>query len=171
MKNRDIYRRRYRIQETLYIEQWCLWLLRSCHLATSHNSSNCHQLPRRIFLNFFDSLKSLPFQRWFSFWEKPEVIRCQIWAVVGLNHLGDLLFHQKTLQETWCMSGHVVMIKLPVTKLPIAAAFWIIRIISEKECSSLMPNLVQFHCSICSFCFCFNFLKFNLYCIFFHLVP
>ena len=30
--------------------------------------------------------------------------------------------------------------------LPIAAAFWIILIVSVKECSSLMQNLMQSHC-------------------------
>ena len=39
------------------------------------------------------------FQRWFQFWEKPEVTGCQMWAVGGLSHLGDLMFHQK-LHET-----------------------------------------------------------------------
>ena len=32
-------------------------------------------------------------------------------------------------------------------QLPIAAAFWIIEIISAKECSSLTENLMQIHCS------------------------
>ena len=54
-------------------------------------------------------------------WEKPEVTGCQIWAVVGLSHLGDLMFRQKTFHKTWCMSGWVAMMKLPT-----AAAFWII---------------------------------------------
>ena len=31
--------------------------------------------------------------------------------------------------------------------LPIAAAFWIIPIVSTEECSSLMQNLMQIHCS------------------------
>ena len=34
--------------------------------------------------------------------------------------------------------------------LPIAAAFWIIQIISMEECSSLTQNLLQIHCSTCS---------------------
>ena len=65
MKKRDIYWRRYKIQETLYIGRWCLSLLQSRHLGTSHSSPNCHQLPHHIFLNLIDGLKSLPFQRWF----------------------------------------------------------------------------------------------------------
>ena len=35
-------------------------------------------------------------------------------------------------------------------QLPIAAAFWIIWIVSVEECSSLMQNLMQTHCSTCS---------------------
>ena len=65
MKNRDIYWRRYKIQETLYIGQWGLSPLQSRHIGTSHSSPKCHKLPHHIFLNLIDSLKSLPFQRWF----------------------------------------------------------------------------------------------------------
>ena len=35
-------------------------------------------------------------------------------------------------------------------QLPIAAAFWIIHIVSVEECSSLTQNLMQIHCSTCS---------------------
>ena len=87
---------RYKIQETLYIGQWCLSPLQSRHFGTSHSSLSCHQLPHCIFLNLINGLKSLPFQRWFYFWEKPEVTGHQIWAVVGLSHLGDLMFCQNT---------------------------------------------------------------------------
>ena len=47
----------------------------------------------------------------------------------------------------WCMSGHVVVMKLPITSCPLAVAFWIIWIVSTEECSSLMQNLMQIHCS------------------------
>ena len=83
MKSRDIYWRRYQIQETLYIGQWHLSRLQSRHLGTSHSSPSCHQLPHLIFLNLIDGVKSLPFQRWFQFGEKPEVTGHQIWAVEG----------------------------------------------------------------------------------------
>ena len=36
-----------------------------------------------IFLNIINVLKSLPFQRWFEFWEKPEVTEHSILAVGG----------------------------------------------------------------------------------------
>ena len=80
--------------------------------------SQSSQLPCHIFLNLTDSLKSLLFQRWFSFWEKPEVAGHQVWAVVGLSHLHDLMFHKKTLHKMWCMSGHVVLMKLLITSFP-----------------------------------------------------
>ena len=35
-------------------------------------------------------------------------------------------------------------------QLPIAVAFWIIRIVSMEECSSVSQNLMQIHCSTCS---------------------
>ena len=38
MKNRDIYWRRYKIQETLYRGQWRLGLLQSRHLGITHSS-------------------------------------------------------------------------------------------------------------------------------------
>ena len=33
----------------------------------------------------------------------------------GLSHLDELMFHKKILHETWYMSGHIVMRKLPIT--------------------------------------------------------
>ena len=38
MKNRDIYWRRYKIQETLYIGQWCPSPLQSRYIGNSHSS-------------------------------------------------------------------------------------------------------------------------------------
>ena len=58
MKNSDIYWRRYKIQETLYIGQWCLSLLQSRHLGTSHSSPNHHHLPHHIFLNLINDLNA-----------------------------------------------------------------------------------------------------------------
>ena len=49
--------------------------------------------------------------------QKPEVPGCQIWAIEGLSQLVDLMFHQKVLHEMWYMSRHVVVVKLPITRL------------------------------------------------------
>ena len=73
----------------MYIEQWRLSPLQRRHLRTSHSSPSLHQLPCHIFLNLIDGPKSLPLQKWFEFWEKPEITRHQVWAVGGLSHLGD----------------------------------------------------------------------------------
>ena len=80
----------------------------------------------------------------------PEIIGCQIWAVVGLSHLGDLMFCQKTLPELRHMIRPTVVMKLPITGCPQLRAFWIIQIVSAEECSSLAQNLVQICCSACS---------------------
>ena len=79
----------------------------------------------------------------------PEIIGCQIWAVVGLSHLGDLMFHQKIPREMRCMSRCIIVIAAN-HQSPIAVAFWIIQIVSAEECSSLAQNLVQICCSACS---------------------
>ena len=84
MKNRNIYWRRNKIQETLYIGHWCLSIFQSRHLGASHSSPNRHQLPWCILLNLIDGLKSLPFQRRFWFWKESEVSGYQIWAIGGL---------------------------------------------------------------------------------------
>ena len=119
MKNRDFFwRRRYKVQETLYIRQWHLRPLQSRHLGTSHTSPNHHQLLCHIFLNLINGLKSFPFQKWFWFWEKPEATGRKIRTVGELSHLEDLMFHQNTLQEMWCMNRHIVKMKLPVTSYP-----------------------------------------------------
>ena len=142
MKNGDIYWRRYKIQETLYIGQWHLSHLPIRHLGTSHRFPNRYQLPHHIF--FWISLtvwNLFPFKGNFSL-GKARSHRAPNLGYRGLSHLGDLMFHQKTLQETWCMSRRVV-----VMKLPIAVAFWIIWIVSPEECSNLMQNLMQILCS------------------------
>ena len=56
--------------------------------------------------------------------------------------LGDLIFHQKSLHKRWCMRGYVVMMKLPI-----AMTFSMIPRVSAEECSSLMQNVMQIHCS------------------------
>ena len=68
---------------------------------------SCPCLPRRIFLNLINHLKSLPFQGWFQFGEKPEVTGHKIWLIgSGLNRVISncstvfLLLWQQRSQET-----------------------------------------------------------------------
>ena len=117
MKNRDIYWR-YKTQETLYIGQWCLSPLQSRCLGTSHSSPNLHQLPP---LSFPES------HRWSEFFSLSKVIlvlgKARSHTVPNLGCRGpessgwfDVL--PKTLHETYCMSGCIVVMKLPITKCP-----------------------------------------------------
>ena len=69
----DISWRKYKIQEALYIGQWCLSPLQSRHFGTSHSSPNHHQLTCCIFLNLTEGLKSLLFQRCFYFWKSQKL--------------------------------------------------------------------------------------------------
>ena len=59
------------------------------------------------------------------------------------------MFHKKTLHKTWYMSGRIVVMKLPITSCPF---LWPSEssIQSMEECSSLMQNLMQTHCSALS---------------------
>ena len=143
MKNRDIYWRRYKIQEALYTRQWCLSPLQSRYLGTSHSSPNLHQLPQCIFLNLIDGLKSLPFQRWVlgkaSSQTAPN-LGCRRaespgwFDVLPKNSTRDVMHEQAIYCEE--AANHW---------LPIAVAFWIAFL---EECPSLMQNLMQIHCSI-----------------------
>ena len=84
-----------------------------------------------------------PFNGIFSF-GKSQITWHQIWAVGRLSHLGDLMFHQKTLHKhEWAHCCD----KAANHQLPIAVAFWIIPIVSAEECSSLMQNLMHIPCS------------------------
>ena len=145
--NTDIYWRRYKTQETLYIGQWHLSPLQSRILGTSHSSPNRHELPCDSFLDLTHGLKSHPFQRWFYFWEKTEVARCQIWALEGLSHLADLMFLRRTLHSE--LHRRMCWDKAARPPLPIAADFWLTGIVSTEECSGLTQTLMQTRWSSC----------------------
>ena len=133
------------MQETLYIGQWCLSCLQSRHTGDSHSSPNHHQLPHNIFLNLIDGLKSLPGQRWFKFWEQPEVTGHQIWVVEGPSHLDDLVFCQKLCMRCDAWLGTLLWWSCQ-SPVAIAVAFWIPQIVSMEEFSSLMHNLMHIRC-------------------------
>ena len=46
---------------------------------------------------------------------KARISRASDLGCKGMSHLSDLMFGQKVLQETWCMSECIVMMKLPIT--------------------------------------------------------
>ena len=149
MKKRDIYWRRYKIQETLYIGQWCFSLLQSRCLGTSHGSPNCHQLPPSCFSASHRWSEIYSLSKVILVLEKPEVTRHQIRVIGGLSHPGELMFCQITAWDVMYEQAHCPN-ESANHQLPIAAAFWIIRIVSREEFSSLMQNLMQIHYPTCS---------------------
>ena len=128
----------------MYIGQWRLSPLQSSQVGTSHSSPSRHQLSRHIFLNLTDGLKSLSFQRWFYFWEKPEGTGHQICPVGGAESPGWLDVSSKNsaggmMHEQACCRDEAANHQLPIT-----AASWIIQIIAVEECSSWMQILWRF---------------------------
>ena len=127
MKNRHIYWRRYKIQETLYIGQWCLSPLQSRHLGTSHSSPNHHPLPYHIFLLSYLLSYFPESHQWSEISSLSKVIlvlgkarshRVPNLGCGGAESPGWFDVLQNTVHEMSCMSGHVVMMKLPITSCP-----------------------------------------------------
>ena len=130
MKNRDFYWRRYKIEETLHIGQWHLCPLQSRHLGISHNFPSISSTVQNNLQNpllespsatplyfpksHLGSKNLFPFKSGFSFGKSQKSQGTKS----GLNHVGDLMFHQKSLHETRCMSRHIVVMKLPITSCP-----------------------------------------------------
>ena len=116
MKNRDIYWRRYKIPETLYIGQDTLAPFRVGTLGP-HTV-----LPNAISCPFY-----FPESHWWSETSslskvilvlgKARSRRVPNLGCRGLSYLGDLMFFQK-LCISRGMSGCVTMMKLPITSCP-----------------------------------------------------
>ena len=131
MKNRDIFWRTYKIQETLYIGQWCLSSLQSRLLGPQQ---------------FFQLPSAAPFKGDFSL-GKTRSHRAPNLGSRGAESPGwfDVLL-KNSAQDVIHERVHCHD-KATNHQLLIAAAFWIIWIVSVKECSSLTQNLIQIHCS------------------------
>ena len=140
MKNIDIYWRRYKVQETLYLGQWHLSPLPSRYLGTSHSSPSCHQLPCHIFLNLIDGLKSLPFQRWF--WKSQKSQGTKAGSSGGLSHLGNLMFCQKLCMRPDAWVG-VLLWWSCQSPFAHSCSLLNLQIVSAEEYSSLMQNLMR----------------------------
>ena len=84
-------------------------------LGVSHSSPNHHQLPHCIFLNLIEIFS---LSKVILVLEKARSHRVPNLACKWAESPGWLMFCQKTVHETWCMSGHVVVMKLPITSCP-----------------------------------------------------
>ena len=135
LQSKSIYWRRYKIQETLYIGQWCLSPLQSRHLGTSHSFPDHPHLPCPTFLDLI------------LVWGKARSHRAPNlgcsraespgwFDVLSKNSSGDMM-----PERAYCCD------EAASCQLPIAMAFWIIQIASTETCSRLTQNVVQIHCS------------------------
>ena len=144
MKNRDIYWRRYKTQETLYRGQWYLSPLQSRHLGTSHSSPSRHQLLHGYFPESHRRSESSSLSKVISVLGKARSQRAPDLVSRGAQSPGwfdvspkNCMRHDVWADEFWwsCPS--------PVVR---GAAFWITWIVSVEECSGLTQNLMQIHC-------------------------
>ena len=111
MKNRDVYWRRYKKQCTQDNDTSVLFKVGTLDLIQFSQSPSAaalyfpesHQWSEISYLS-----KVLLVLR------KARSCRVPNLGCRGLSHLGDFMFHQKTLHNTWYVSGHVVVMKLPV---------------------------------------------------------
>ena len=97
MNTRDIYWRWYKVQETLYIGQWCLSTLQRRHFWTSHKFS---QLPSAALLYFPDFPEISSISKVILVFGKARSCSAPNLGCRGLSHLGDLMFHQNSTWDT-----------------------------------------------------------------------
>ena len=129
MKNRDTYWRRHKVQESLdNNKDKASQSPASRHLGPSHSSPNSRHLPCHIFLNLFEGLKSLPFQ-------KISVLGKSISCSVPNQGWRVQMFSETTLHDMLHEGSR--FLDAPANHLlPIAAAFRVIRTVSTDEWSA-----------------------------------
>ena len=151
MKNRGIYWGKCKIQETLYTGQRHLRPFKVGTLGP-HTVLPITVRSSSYFLESHRWSETSSLSKVILAWGKPEVAGHHIWAVGELSHLGqNLMFCQKTHHKAWCMGGQTCCHdKAASQQLPIAAAFWILWMVSPEKCSSLRQTLMKIYCSTCS---------------------
>ena len=143
MKVRDIYWRRYKIQETLYIGQWHLSPLHGRYLGTSHSSPSAapSYIPESHQQSEVSSLSKL-----ILVLGKARSCRVPNLCCSGAESPGwfDVL-PKNSIQDVMHERAHCC----DEAANHQLAAFWIIWIVSVEEYLSLMESLMQIHCSTC----------------------
>ena len=145
-KNTDIYWRGYKIQETLYIGQWCPHPLQSRHHRISQFSqllpATLSYFPESFWQSEISSLSKVIF-----IWGKARSLGAPNVDCSGAELSGwhDVLPKNSAwdvMHEQACCCDEAASHQLPV-----AAAFWTIGIASTEECSNLTENLMRIRCS------------------------
>ena len=127
------------------VSQWCLSPLQSRHLEPHTVVPVTISCP--VIFSWISSRvwNLFPFKSDFSFGNR-QVAGHQIWAMGGWVTWVICCFAKKAawdVMHEWARcSGEAGN-----HQLLIAVAFWILQIVSVEECSSLMQNLMQIHCS------------------------
>ena len=131
MKNRDICWGRYKKQCTQDNDAWVPFKVGTLGPHTILSST----ISCPIVFNWISWMvwNLFSFKDDFSFWEKKKVAGCQIRALRGMNHLGDLMFCQKN--SAWDMMHEDIRCcdEAANHELPIAAVSWIIPIVSMED--------------------------------------
>ena len=147
MKNRDIYLRRHKIQESLYIGQWHLSPLQNSYLGPHMVLPIAIGCP--IIFSWISTMvwNLFPFTSNFSFGkkQKSQGIKSGLWR--GLVIWTNWCFAKNSAQNKTAWAG---MLSWWSCQSPVAHScglFWTIWRVSAEECSSLMQNLMQIHCS------------------------
>ena len=89
------------------------------------------------------------FSKMILVWGKSRSCRCQIWAVGSWGTESLEWFDVSQKNPTWDVMHERTCCHDEAAnhQVPIAAAFWIIQIVSVEDCSSLTQNLMQICCS------------------------
>ena len=154
IKNRDIYWRRSKIQETLHLGQCHLSPFESRHLGTSHSSPSHHQLPQLYFpeSHWWSEISSL--SKVILVWEKPDIAGSQIWAVGGLSHWVIGCFTKKPCTRhdawlyilSWWICQSLVAHSCDLLNHPSSFHGVIFKLNTKSDANSLLSSLSHFEC-------------------------
>ena len=143
----DIYWRRYKIQETLYIGQWHFSSLQNRHLGTSHSSQLSLAAPS-YFSESHWWFKISFLSKLILISEKTRSDRVPNLGCRGVESPGWFDVSPKSSAQKLLMHELVHCCdKAANHQLLIAAAFWFIWMVNAEDCSSLTQNLMQIRCS------------------------
>ena len=84
-----------------------------------------------------------PFKGDFSLGKSQKLQKAKSGLLSWLSHMGNLMFHQKSLHKMWWHEQAHCHDEAANHPLPRAVAFWVTTIVFMEEYSSLMQNLMQ----------------------------
>ena len=131
----------------MYIGQWRLSPLLSRYLGTSRSSPNHHQAALMYFPESHQWSEISSFSKVILVFGKARSFRAPYLGCRGAESPGWFDVSPKNSASDVMHERAHCRDEDANHQLPTAAAFWIIRIVSVEECSSLTWNLLQICCS------------------------